>query len=291
MHCRPEGQESLVDETEIRRALLAGDLYYMYQPKVTIATSRVCGAEALLRWNRSGETIYPNAFVPLAERSGLATEITNAMLPRLIEDIQTMERVAPGLTTSFNACARDFTEGAMVETIVHALADGKLKRDNIRVEVTERTLAGNIVNLEKRFQVLLDAGARLAMDDLGKGHSSLDLLAKLPFTCLKIDRGMVGKLGASRKVSHIVESICDLAKKLGVTLIAEGVETSDVYAELGRLGCDQAQGYWISRPLPFVEFLDFLRANRSETGAPAQAESRRNRDASLHYAPINPLHA
>lgn len=291
MHCRPEGQESLVDETEIRRALSAGELYYVYQPKVAIATNRICGAEALLRWNRMGETVYPDAFVPFAEKSSLATEITNAMLPRLIEDVQIMEAVAPGLTTSFNASARDFTEGRMVETVVQAIADGKLKRDNIRIEVTERTLAGNIENLEARFQVLLDAGARLAMDDLGKGHSSLDLLSKLPFTCLKIDRGMVGKIGVSKKAWHIVESICGLAKKLGVTLIAEGVEGPDVYAELGRLGCDQAQGYWISKPLPFSDFLDFVRGAGSRDVAAVHAGSRKNREIDLRYAPASPLPA
>ena len=285
MPCRPEDQESLIDEAEIRRALSNGEFYYVYQPKVAIATNRICGAEALLRWNRKGKTVYPDAFLPLAERSSLITDITNAMLPALIKDVQIIEGVAPGLTTAFNACAGDFTEGHMVETIVEAIADGKLKRDNIRIEVTERTLAGNIEKLEARFQVLLDAGARLAMDDLGKGHSSLDLLSKLPFTCLKIDRGIVGKIGASKKAWHIVESICGLAKKLGITLIAEGVETQEVYAELVRLGCDQAQGYWISKPLPFSEFLDFVRGSGSRGIAPAQAASRRNREVGLHFAP------
>lgn len=259
MHRASECQTSQVDEVEIRRALGNGEFFYVYQPKVDIATSQVCGAEALLRWDRHGETIYPDDFIPIAEKSSLVSEITNTMLPTLINDIQTIDHLSPGLTTSFNACSRDFIEGDMTMTVVQAIVDGKLRRGNLRIEVTETTLASNIESLDERFQVLLDAGVMLAMDDLGKGYSSLDLLAKLPFTCLKIDKDMVGKLGTSRKAEHIVASICELGKKLGLTLIAEGVGSRHAFAELSRLGCDQAQGYWVSPPLPLREYLDFVR--------------------------------
>lgn len=251
-----------ISESEIRRALAAGEFSYVYQPKVSIAGNLVCGAEALLRWERTGQTILPSDFIALAEKSSLMSEITSAMLPQLIEDIQVIDRDFPGLVTSFNASVRDFTEGEMIQTVVDAIAKGKVQQGNLCVEVTETVLASNLEALESRFQVLLDAGVKLAMDDFGKGYSSLELLSSLPFTCLKLDHSMVSKLGLSRKVDHIVESICILAKKLGLNLIAEGVENDYAYAELRKHGCDAAQGFWISRPLPLAGYIDFVRNNQ-----------------------------
>jgi len=228
-----------------------------------MACNQICGAEALLRWESVGKTIYPSDFIELAEKSSLMSEITNAMLPRLINDINAIEAKAPGLIMSFNASVRDFTEGNMVATVVQAIADGKVQQGKLCVEVTETVLAKNVEAIENRFQVLLDAGVKLAMDDFGKGYSSLDLLSRLPFTCLKLDHSMVSKLGMSRKVDHIIESICALAKKLGMNLIAEGVESGYAYTELGKHGCDAAQGFWISHPLTLSEYIDFAQHNQS----------------------------
>lgn len=245
-------------EAEIRSAMESGDLFYVYQPTVSLLTGKVCGAEALIRWNRQGETICPDDFIPQAEQSSLAVEITNTMLPTLFRDMAAMNRRVPDLVTAFNAGANDCLDGKMTTMLVEAIADGRIKAGNIRIEITETHLTDNIARLHDQFQILLDAGVRLAMDDLGKGYSSLDLLARLPFTCLKIDRGIVGELGKSSKARHIIGAICDMAGRLEVTLIAEGVETSKSYTELKRLGCHLAQGYWIGKPMPFDEYMNFV---------------------------------
>jgi EAL domain-containing protein (putative c-di-GMP-specific phosphodiesterase class I) len=247
------------NEAEIRAAINAGDLFYVYQPTISLFCGRVCGAEALLRWDRNGETIYPDEFIPMAEKSSLASDITNAMLPVLIRDMQVMEIEAPGLVTSFNACANDCIDGKMTATIVQAVSDGLIMPGSIRIEVTETSLAENIDKLRDQFQILLDAGVKLAMDDLGKGYSSLDLLSKLPFTCLKIDKDIVSNIHRSEKSRHIIQAICDLSKKIGVTLIAEGVENRKIYMELERMDCHQAQGYWIGQPMTFNQYMNFVR--------------------------------
>lgn len=249
-------------EAEIRGAMESGDLFYEYQPTVSVSCGQVCGAEALMRWDRQGETIYPDHFIPLAEQSRLAVDIANAMIPVLIRDMQKIEKVAPDLVTAFNACAMDCIDGEMTNTLIQAIADGKIKPGSLRIEITETHLAENIGKLQDQFQILLDAGVRLAMDDLGKGYSSLDLLSKLPFTCLKIDKGIVSAMGMSDKARHIIESICDLSAKIGVTLIAEGVESRKTYMELDRMGCHQAQGYWIGKPMSLDEYLKFVRFHR-----------------------------
>lgn len=248
-------------EAEIRSAMESGDLFYVYQPTVSLVTGKVCGAEALIRWNRQGETICPDDFIPLAEQSNLSVEITNTMLPVLFRDIAAMDDKMPGLVTSFNAGAKDCLDGKMTATLVQAIADGRIQAGNIRLEITETHLSDNIARLHDQFQILLDAGVKLAMDDLGKGYSSLDLLSKLPFTCLKIDRGIVGELVKSTKAKHIVGAICDMATKIGVTLIAEGVESSKIYSGLKRMGCHQAQGFWIGMPMPFGEFMHFAHSH------------------------------
>lgn len=257
--------DQIISDKEIRRALAAGEFSYVYQPKVSLSTNSLCGAEALLRWDRQGVTIMPSEFIPQAEKSSLVSEINNAMLPVLINDIQTIESQIPGLFTSFNASARDFSEGSMIETLIDAIADGKVRQGKLGIEVTETSLVDNIEALEKRFHVLLDAGVALAMDDFGKGYSSIDMLSRLPFTTLKLDSGMIRKLGVSRKVEQIVESVCAMAKKIGMKLVAEGVESRFVYTELARHGCDYAQGFWISHPLPLPEYIDF--ALKSHTWA------------------------
>lgn len=246
-------------EAEIRSAMESGDLFYEYQPTVSLSCGKVCGAEALMRWDRNGETIYPDHFIPLAEQSCLAADITNAMIPLLIRDMKEIERAAPALVTAFNACAQDCIDGEMANILVQAIADGKIRPGSIRIEVTETSLAKNIDKLRDQFQILLDAGVKLAMDDLGKGYSSLDLLSKLPFTCLKIDKGIVSAMDVSSKAHHIIESISDLSAKIGVTLIAEGVESRKTYMALDRMGCHQAQGYWIGKPMPLDEYLEFVR--------------------------------
>lgn len=240
----------------------SGDLFYEYQPTVALSCGKVCGAEALMRWDRNGETIYPDHFIPLAEQTSLAADITNAMIPALIRDMQIIERDSPGLVTAFNACAQECIDGEMTNVLVQAIADGKIRPGSLRVEVTETHLAENIGRLHDQFQILIDAGVKLAMDDLGKGYSSLDLLSKLPFTCLKIDKGIVSAMGMSSKAHHIIESICDLSAKIGVTLIAEGVESRKTYMDLDRMGCHQAQGYWIGKPMSLEEYLDFVRNHR-----------------------------
>lgn len=258
-------------ETEIRAAMLAGDLFYVYQPTVSLSCGKVCGAEALIRWNRNGETVYPDTFIPVAEKSSLASDIAHFMFPALVRDMEAMEAVAPGLVTSFNACARDCLDGRMASAIVQALSDGRIMPGSIRIEVTETSLAENIGKLGDQLQILLDAGVKVAMDDMGKGYSSLDLLSKLPFTCLKIDRDMVSNIHRSEKARFIVEAICEMSKKIGVTLIAEGVENHKIYTELERMGCQQAQGFWIGQPMPFEQYMNFVQNHRLQRFSKAAA--------------------
>ena len=249
---------------EIREALRRGELIYYYQPKVSMVSGRISGAEALLRWRRpDGSMIYPNEFIPVAESTGFITEVTIRMLERLVVDIARIRPVETGLVVSFNASARDFEDHRFVTALFRLVDRGRLAAEEVEVEVTESAALAGKAGLVEQLLQLRNRRVALAMDDFGAGYASIDALSRLPFTSLKLDNGVVRRMHASEKDAWIVNSNIRMAHNLGFDVVAEGVETEITYRELQQAGCSHAQGYWIARPMPLEDFLVFAASGQS----------------------------
>ena len=264
----PRGVVKNVTLKAIQQASRRDEFIYYYQPKVSMVSGRISGAEALLRWRRpDGSMVYPNEFIPVSESTGFITEITIRMLKRLAADVARIRSVGSDLVVSFNASARDFEDHRFVTALFHVLDRGQLDPEGIEVEVTESAaLSGNIGLVEQLLR-LRNRRVALAMDDFGAGYANIDALSRLPFTSLKLDNGVVRRMHASDKDAQIVSSNFRMAHNLGFDVVAEGVETELTYYTLQQVGCSHAQGYWIGRPMPLEDFLVFVASGQRWPGS------------------------
>ncbi len=254
---------------QLEHALEAEEFEFWYQPKVSFLTGRVCGCEALLRWRKPGEGIIPpGEFLPLAEKSGFITQITQAMFPKLCVDYRKMQDAFGEFQVAFNISAKDLQSREMVDTILRAVHTGMVSRHQLQVELTETVAATTDPRLREGLDAVVDAGIALAMDDFGTGYSSLDTLHKLPFTIVKIDQGVVMGLMESAKCASIVLASIRMAHEMDLKVVAEGVESEQIFEYLLHAGCTEAQGFWISRPIPLDAFHAFVAADPCWSGMP-----------------------
>ena len=252
---------------DLKEALENKEFVYYYQPKVSMITGKLCGAEALLRWQKpDGRIIPPSEFIPLAESSGFINEITLVMFQQLIIDMSIIHDVVDTLVISFNASAKDFRNNRLTEAIRHAITNKLLTSDTLEVELTETAILDSDEEVKHQINLLHEMGIGLAMDDFGTGYSSIDTLSKWPFSSIKIDQGVIGRMGHSEKDFIIVQSSISMAHELGLDIVAEGIETEDCYQHLLGSGCTKGQGYWISRPVPLDEFIDFTKLGKNWSG-------------------------
>ncbi len=255
---------------DIQEGLANEEFSYYYQPKISLVTGKPSGAEALLRWNRKdGCTTSPGEFIPLAEESGFITDIACAMFPKLINDMLVINDLDDTLTISFNLTSMDFEKPEITEMIREAVLSHKVNPKCLQVELTEATILRNDNPvIKERLNSLVEMGVTLAMDDFGTGYSSIDTLSQWPFAVVKIDRGLVQRMHENPKSTTIVQASIRMAHKLGISIVAEGIESSDVYDFLMQSGCTEAQGFWMGRPLPMAEFLTFIRKEQRWSGLP-----------------------
>jgi EAL domain-containing protein (putative c-di-GMP-specific phosphodiesterase class I) len=251
---------------EIEDALANDEFVYYYQPKVSMHTGRICGAEALIRWFRSdGSMVSPAEFIPLAESSGFIKQITLAMFQKLVVDINIINDLSSGddqLVLSFNASAKDFHDHRLIDAIANAIRHKQLEAKQLEVELTETVLLNDNNEVRRHLQDLEEMGVALSMDDYGIGFSSIDTLARWHFSTIKLDQGIVGKLDDSTKSFTIAQSSIHMAHQLELDVVAEGIESESAYRTLQNLGCSVAQGYWISRPVPLADLLEFNREGK-----------------------------
>jgi EAL domain-containing protein (putative c-di-GMP-specific phosphodiesterase class I) len=248
---------------EIERALAEDAFEFFYQPKISFLTGRVSGCEALIRWPQpDGTVVYPDAFLPQAEEAGLITEIARRMFPKLCLDQRKLVDTFGAFPVAFNVSARDLENARMVELVLSAIHTGMVHPEQIQVELTETAVACSAEDLRCNIEKLVDAGVALAMDDFGTGYSSLDALHRLPFSVVKIDQGVVKGLTTSGRCAAIVLASIRMAHEMDLRVVAEGVETEEIFDFLLHAGCTEAQGFWISHALPLGEFIDFVAEGR-----------------------------
>ena len=245
---------------ELRQAIEERQLFVVYQPKADLASGRIVGAEALVRWEHPRRGLVPpDEFVPLAERTGLIGALTSFVLECALDEVGRWRRDGYGdLTVAVNISARTLADDAFPDEVAHALARAGCPADALVLEITEGTVMAKPEEAIRVLGELRQIGVGLAVDDYGTGHSSLSYLSRLPVDELKIDRSFVGGMADSRDDEIIVRSTADLARSLGLRVVAEGVETPEVWNRLRFVGCHLAQGYYLSRPIRPAEFARWL---------------------------------
>jgi diguanylate cyclase (GGDEF)-like protein/PAS domain S-box-containing protein len=254
-------------EEGLRKALERNEFFLNYQPKHCLRTGRITGAEALLRWTHPTRgTISPAQFVPVAEDSGLIVPMGAWVVREACR--QAREWGDAGLqstTMAVNVSAREFREEDFVSGLFAILADTQLDPTCLEVELTESVLMKRADLAASILKSLRDNGVQVAIDDFGTGYSSLSYLQKFPVDALKIDQSFIRQISADTEDTAIVTAVIGMARSLGLRVIAEGVETSGELAFLRKHRCDQAQGYYFSRPLAAAEFAHLLATSRSSS--------------------------
>ncbi|HEU4887022.1 MAG TPA: EAL domain-containing protein [Thermoanaerobaculia bacterium] len=248
---------------ELRAAIAGDELELYYQPKIDVATARVVHAEALVRWNHPRHGVMrPDEFIPLAEQSGKIGLITKWAIRKAIAQCAAWRREGLELTVAVNLSALDLFDSELPTFISGLLSDAELPPGNLVLELTESTVMKDAAYALKILTDLKRRGVCLAIDDFGTGYSSLAHLKRLPVDELKIDKSFVLNLSESAADDMvIVRSTIELAHNMGLVVIAEGVENAEAWRILKRLGCDMAQGYYMSRPLRVDALTEWFRTS------------------------------
>jgi sensor c-di-GMP phosphodiesterase-like protein len=264
---------------DIERALEAGEFVPYYQPVVDIRSGRLRGAEVLVRWRKPDGTILPPAaFIPLAESSGLIIEMTRRLMRRVSEDLGPVAGPRPYLKIGFNLTARHFSSEEIVNDLRRIFMKSPIRLSQIVLEVTERQPLQNLIETRRVVAALQGLGVRIAIDDVGAGHSGLSYMLKLGVDIIKIDKMFVDSVGVDRHSNTIIEMLIDLAQNMRMEVVAEGVENFEQVVQLRELGIRAAQGYVFAPPLPssaykqLVATIDPLKRAREPASQPADAE-------------------
>jgi EAL domain-containing protein (putative c-di-GMP-specific phosphodiesterase class I) len=251
--------ERLVLLGELRQAITNDELVLHYQPVIDIASGQVTGVEALVRWAHPAHGLLgPDAFIPLAELTELIGPLTLWVLDHALEQCRRWKDAGLDLRVAVNLSARNLHQSELPAMIERLMATWGLSPEWLSLEITESAVMADPVGAMAVLDQLQAMGIALAIDDFGTGYSSLAYLSQLPVASLKIDKSFVIKMDNSDNDSVIVRSTIDLGRSLGLQVIAEGVETEAAWRQLATLGCDLAQGYLFSRPIPADELSAWL---------------------------------
>ncbi|MCJ2015092.1 EAL domain-containing protein [Methylobacterium sp. J-076] len=235
-------------ELDIRQALARREFVLHYQPQMNLENRRLTGCEALLRWMHPERgTVPPAEFIPLAEEVGLIVPIGEWVIRQACRDAATWPA---GISVAVNVSPAQFKSERLVETIVSALAMSGLEASCLEIEITEGVLLQNNERTLETLHRLRALGVRVSMDDFGTGYSSLSYLRSFPFDKIKIDRSFVKDLSTKPDGDAIIRAIAGLGRSLGMTTVAEGVETEEQMRRIRADGCTDVQGYLVSRPVP-----------------------------------------
>ncbi len=266
--------ERLSLESALRRALERGQFSLNYQPKVEMETGQITGVEALLRWTHPElGSISPAQFIPLAEETGLIVPIGRWVLNEACAQAMAWQRrgLLP-LSMAVNLSPRQFADEHLLQDVDEALAASGMSPVLLQLEVTESMMMRNVGRALKVLDAIQSRGIRLAIDDFGTGYSSMSLMKHFPIDTIKIDRSFVRDLPQDSEDQAIAQAIISMGKALGMTVVAEGVENAEQEAFLRTHGCDEMQGFLISKPLPARQMAELLRPMLLPIAPPLQPE-------------------
>lgn len=267
-HMTSSAVEYLTLETKMRKALDNNELMLHYQPKQSFSDGKIIGLEALLRWKPvDSDLVPPSNFIPLMEESGLIIPIGEWVLRSACMQNKAWQEAGYGpFVVSVNLSSRQFDQKNLIEVVTQALRDADLDPRYLELEITESTIMRDPDEAITILYILQSMGIKISIDDFGTGYSSLNYLKRIPLDSLKIDRSFIMHIESSASDQAIIKAIIALAHSLGLNVIAEGVETDRQFVFLRECGCDELQGYLLSRPLPVGQLPEFLsvKANKEQ---------------------------
>ena len=253
---------------QLRRAIDQDELSLVYQPKFTVSSGHVAGVEALVRWQHPQRgLLLPGEFLPLARQNGLMGALTEAVVRRAVGDAASWRAQGTGVPFAINLFPPSLGDLGLPRRIVGIFAEKGLITDCLTVEITEDFLLGNIRRAREVLQMLRDLNVRISIDDFGTGYSSLSYLRELPIDELKLDRHFIAPILSDERADAIVGAVVDLAHRLGMTCVAEGVEDAATAARVAEHGCDMIQGYFCSKPVAAEDVLEVRRMAPPAVGA------------------------
>jgi len=267
--------ERLTLESALRRALEREQFSLHYQPKIDMASGQITGVEALLRWTHPDlGSVSPGQFIPLAEETGLIVPIGRWVLKEACaQNMAWQRRGLRPVTMAVNLSPRQFADPHLLNDVDEALLASGMSPVLLQLEVTESMVMRNVSRAIKVLDAIQSRGIRLAIDDFGTGYSSMSLMKQFPIDTIKIDRSFVRDLPVDSEDQAIAQAIISMGKALGMTVVAEGVETLEQHAFLRRHACDEMQGFLFSKPLPPKQMADLLRTEPALTSPPLQPEA------------------
>ncbi len=244
--------------SELRRAIGGGELVLHYQPKIDVPTGRVNAFEALVRWNHPIRGLVPpGEFIPIAESTGLIGPLTHWVVDSALAQLAAWSDENPELSMAVNISARNLRDD-LPGWVLNRLAAHHIDASRLVLEITETSIAADPIRASVLLEELSAAGVKVSLDDFGQGYTSLGSLGRLPVNELKIDRGFVTDMQDSHQDRAIVASVIELGHQLGMTVVAEGVETDDVRAVLRTMGCDTMQGFLFSPAVPASQAIGLM---------------------------------
>jgi EAL domain-containing protein (putative c-di-GMP-specific phosphodiesterase class I) len=241
--------------TELRHALHNNELRLFLQPKVSTSTRRVVAAEALVRWQHPQRGLVPPLqFIPFAEQTGFVRQLTLWIFEEVARQWEGLQAPGEHLRIAINLSTRDLLDIDFPQRLAVLMQTYELDAHAFCLEITESAIMDDPQRAEATLNKLASQGFKLSIDDFGTGYSSLAYLKRLPVNELKIDKSFVMGMGTDQSDAKIVRSTIDLAHNLGLTVVAEGVENAGILDQLQALSCDEAQGYFVSKPMPAADF-------------------------------------
>jgi diguanylate cyclase (GGDEF)-like protein len=261
---------------DLKGAIEKGELELHYQPKVELRSLQVTGVEALVRWRHPERGLLaPMEFIPLAEQTALMRPLTLHVLDRALEQCRLWRDAGLKLTVAVNLSVPNLLDTRLPDDVADLLTRWELPPDQLKLEVTENIILADPVRVMDVLAKLKQVGVTLSLDDFGTGSSSLSYLKRLPLDELKIDRSFVMAMETSAADEVIVRSTTELAQRLGLRVVAEGVETEAAWDQLARAGCEEAQGFFVQRPVPAAELDEWIANWDRNLAAEEQALLRR----------------
>jgi sensor c-di-GMP phosphodiesterase-like protein len=249
---------------EMERALKAGEFIPYYQPVFDITTGHMSGCEVLMRWKKpDGTTVSPAIFIPLAESSGLIMDMTRNLMRTVCHEFGAVAQKNPHFRFGFNLAAGHFTKDTIVSDVREIFGKSQIALSQVMLEVTERQPLDDLELARSIIKSLQDIGVKIAIDDIGAGHSGLSYVLKLGVDVIKLDKMFVDALGTETSSATIIETLVDLAKNMRLEIIAEGVETFEQVVVLRERGIRRVQGYVFAPPLPGASLLRLMDTTKS----------------------------
>jgi EAL domain-containing protein (putative c-di-GMP-specific phosphodiesterase class I)/GGDEF domain-containing protein len=237
-------------ETELQSAVARGQLEVYYQPKVELKSRRVCGVEALVRWRtQSGNFVPASDFIPLAEANGAIVPLTWLVFERIAEQLETWSSLPAGFSVAVNVSPQILSHPEFTTRVKALLAALEARKLKLTIELTEDSLVQGDASSLASIERLRKLGVDLAIDDFGKGYSSLTYLKQIPAVEIKIDKRFIGTVAVDETDKQIVKTVIALAHALGMRVVAEGVDSAEAVTAIAELECEMAQGFFIGRPM------------------------------------------